>query len=59
MTMPTDLDREAQKAALKEAIKEWMDEQFATFGKWALSGLLIAAFVGMVYLAMVGQGWKK
>lgn len=57
--MPTDLDRESQKAALKEALKEWMDEQFAAFGRWAFYGLMALAFTGVVYLALIGQGWKK
>jgi hypothetical protein len=53
------LDRDAQKEALKEAIHEWLDEQFATFGRWTFKGLLAAAFAGAVYLALKGQGWTK
>lgn len=53
------IDKEAQKEALKEGIKEWMNEQFAMFGKFTLGGLLIAAFVGLVYLSMIGAGWHK
>ncbi len=53
------LDREAQKQALKEAIREWMDDAFAEFGKWTFKGLLVLAFAGCVYMAMKGQGWSK
>lgn len=49
----------AIKAALKEALREWLDDMFATFGRWTLTGLAVAAFGGMVYLALVGAGWKK
>ena len=56
--MPT-LDPEEQRALVKEAIGEWMDAQFAAFGKWTLAGLVIAAFGGLVYLAMIGAGWHK
>lgn len=56
----TDLEKdEAFKKALKDGIKEWLDEQFAAFGKWSLAGLLAAAFCGLVYLALTGQGWRK
>lgn len=56
---PLAIDTELQKAAVKEALKEWLDEQFATFGKWTFTGLLAAAFAGGVYLAMAGAGWHK
>lgn len=42
----TDVD---QKEILKEALKEWMDAQYANFGKFILTKLLwagvLAAFV--------------
>lgn len=53
------IDKDTQKAALKEAIHEWLDEAFATFGKWTAKGLLAAAFMGCVYLALKSQGWGK
>lgn len=59
MTAPHNLDPETQKKLMKEAMKEWLDEQFAVFGRWAFSTLLAAAFIGIVYLSLVGQGWKK
>ena len=57
--MPTPPDRELQKAALKEALKEWLDDQFAALGKWTFGGLMAAGFAGAVYLALRGQGWSK
>lgn len=53
------IDKEAQKQALKEAIREWLDDAFADFGRWTLKGLLAAAFCGAVYLAMISAGWHK
>lgn len=50
---------EAVKRALKEGLKEWLDEMFATFGRWSLLGLGAAALAGVVYVALVGQGWHK
>lgn len=52
--MPNDKE---YKAALKEALQEWLDKQFALFGKWTLAGLLSAALAGAVYLAI--HGWAK
>jgi hypothetical protein len=53
------IDKEIQKQAVKEAIKEWLDYSFAEFGKWTLKGLLAAALVGALYLALLSQGWHK
>lgn len=53
------VDKDTQKAALKEGIKEWMDEQFTMVGKFTIGALLVAAFGGLVWLAMIGAGWHK
>jgi hypothetical protein len=53
------LDAEEEKKLLKQAIKEWMNDQFAAFGRMTFYGLLSAAFAGLVYLALVGAGWHK
>lgn len=58
MQMP-NIDPSVQKEAVKEALKEWLNEQFASFGRWTFMGLLSAAFVGLVYLALTGMGWHK
>lgn len=57
--MPTNLDPDAQKKIIKEAIKEWIDDKYADLGRWTFRGLLAAAFAGAVYLALRGQGWTK
>jgi len=57
--MPADLDPNDQKEAVKEALKEWLNDQFAAFGKWTLTGLVSSAFVGFVYLWLAGHGWIK
>lgn len=54
-----ELDKEAQKDLIKEAIKEWLSEQVTEFGWWTLKTIGIAAFAGLVYLALISQGWKK
>lgn len=49
-----DMDKEI----VKEALKEWLDDQFAKFGRWTLTGLLAMALVGAVYLAIHGGPGK-
>jgi len=55
----SDLDQDDVKAALKEGLREWLDEKFAAFGKWSLMGLGAAALAGAFYLAMTAAGWHK
>ncbi len=50
---------DATKEAVKEAIREWLDEKYASFGKWSLHGLLAMLLAGCVYLFMISQGWHK
>lgn len=49
-------DKEEQKEIFKEALKEWLDEKFAVFGRWAFKGMLAAAFTGLIYIALKGKG---
>ena len=44
------------KGAVKEAIQEWLNEQFASFGRWTFYGLCSLALAGLVYLALVKLG---
>lgn len=56
--MPVDLDKETQKAAIKEAINEWLDAQFAMVGRWTVNGVLAAALAGLLYAFLTTKGWK-
>jgi len=51
--------REERKEIVKEAIKEWMDEQFARFGRWSLYTILAAAVAGVAYVTLFVHGWIK
>lgn len=46
------------KELIKEALKEWLDEKFAQFGKWTLKSLA-AAFFGLVIYFAVSHGIIK
>jgi hypothetical protein len=59
MTMPAGLSDEEQKKIIKEALKEWLDAQFAAFGKWTFMGLLSLLFVAVSYAWLWEHGWHK
>ncbi len=52
-----EIDPNVLKEAAKEALKEWLNDQFAAFGKFTFSGLMSAAFAGLVYLWLASHGW--
>lgn len=47
------------KRIIKEAIREWLDEQFTKFGKWSAYGLLALATAVILYMTLVANGWHK
>ena len=57
--MPENIDRSVLKEAVKEAIREWLDEKYRDFGRWSAHGLMAMALAGVVYLALIESGWKK
>ena len=57
--MPESLTDEEQKKLIKEALKEWLDAQFAAFGKWTFMGLLSLLFVAVSYAWLWEHGWHK
>lgn len=56
--MPLDPKNDAIKAALKEGLREWLDDQFAEFGKWTMRAAVAAMLAGIVWLALISSGWK-
>lgn len=47
-----------QKEIMKEAIKEWMDEQYSKFGRFILGKLLWAGVVSFVVWWITVRGYK-
>lgn len=56
--MPTDLDKQEQKEAFKEAISEMVSSQVQKLGVLTLKSLAILAIGGLIYLAMFKLGFK-
>jgi hypothetical protein len=46
------------KAALKEAIKEWMDEKVRAFGLFSLYTIGAAGIGALFYFILTMNGWK-
>lgn len=50
---------EMQKRVMKEAIKEWLDEQFTKVGKWTAASFVALLLATLVYLILWANGWHK
>lgn len=57
--MTPEEQKEIMKQAFKESYKEFLDEHFATFGKWALSSFIAMALGALTYFILVLNGWKS
>lgn len=49
---------EAMKAAVKEALREWLNEKFTQFGKWSLGSLAALGLAALVYFILAMNGWR-
>ena len=47
------------KAAVKEALKEWMDEKFKQVGMFTVNGILVAGLGALVYFILTYSGWHQ
>jgi hypothetical protein len=54
----SELDREAVKDAMKEAIKEWLDDKFISFGKWSAMSVGALGIAALLWLILKSQGWQ-
>lgn len=60
MTFPEDvgMNKDEAKAAMKEAIKEWMDDQLITLGKWTIGAFLVGLVGALTYMILIANGWQ-
>ncbi len=57
--VPRNLEAEVLKEAYKEAMKEWLDDQFAKFGRWSFFGILSASLTALIYFILTANGWHR
>lgn len=50
---------EDTKEALKEALKEWLDDKILLFGKWSLTTVASAAVFALAYFILTMNGFHK
>lgn len=51
--------REVEKQLIKEAIREWLDDIWLSWGKWSAAGIAAAMFGAIIYLILIANGWHK
>ena len=47
------------KKLYKEAIKEWLDAQFALVGKYTVKTLAVLGLGAVLYFILWANGWQK
>lgn len=52
------LTKDEQKEVVKQAIQEWLDGQFAKFGKYSLGACIAFAFAVLLYFWLTAHGFK-
>ena len=53
------MNKEDMKSAVKEAIKEWLDEKFAMFGRWGFTSLAALVLAALAYFILWANGWRQ
>lgn len=53
------LTEQELKDIVKEAIKEWLDDVMATFGRWSAMTIAGLALVLLLYFVLITNGWHK
>ena len=54
-----NLSEDDMRNALKKALREWLDEKYAEFGRFSLNAILAAAFAALIYFILHQQGWRQ
>lgn len=53
------LSKEEWKQIVKEALQEWLDKQFAAFGKYSMAAVVSLAMVASAYIWLQNNGWHR
>lgn len=52
-------DKALIKEAVKETLREWLDQKYTTFGKWSFHGVLAMLLAAIAYFIAIQNGWHK
>lgn len=55
----TGVSEPAMKAAMKEALREWLDDKFLLLGKWTARSIGAAFLAAVVYFIITANGFHK
>jgi hypothetical protein len=61
--MSQDEERKLRKEAIKEAMREWLDEEkkatYESIGKWITHAFTVMLLGALVWFIMISEGWHK
>lgn len=52
-------DKALIKEAVKETLREWLDEKYVVFGKWSFRGILAMLLAAIAYFISTQNGWYR
>ena len=52
------MTNDEMKKLLKEALKEWLDDKFLSFGKFSFYAIAAAALCALLYFILRTNGWS-
>jgi hypothetical protein len=55
----SDLTPKEIKEAMKAAIREWLDDKFAEFGRWSFGAVLAALVAAATIFVLHMNGWHQ
>lgn len=54
----TNTGKQELKEIVKQAIREWLDEKFAQFGRWSIGALAALILAALLYWTLAMHGWR-
>lgn len=52
-------DKNLFKDAVRESVREWLDDQFKAFGRWTAIGIAAAVFAALVKFVVISDLWPR
>jgi hypothetical protein len=50
---------EITKTAIREVLREWLDDRIRDVGKWSLRGMALLVFGALLYFILTHTGWQR